>query len=142
MITSLIDFSFIRSLVADCYSAFGPPCYDPPSLFLLDLFRYVDGYQDMSEFLKMVRDKDRGQAYRTHAGIFMDNIPCEGTFSHFRIRLGEKLYNEIFHLLVDIFGILHDKSKVVYTLLILCFGSEIGNWKLEIGKIQKCRWVT
>jgi hypothetical protein len=103
MIISLIDFSFIRSLVADCYSAFGPPCYDPPSLFLLDLFRYVDGYQDMSEFLKMVRDKDRGLAYRTHAGIFMDNIPCEGTFSHFRIRLGEKLYNEIFHLLVDIF---------------------------------------
>jgi hypothetical protein len=28
-------------------------------------------------------------------------------------------------------GILHDKLKVVYTLLILCFGSEIGNLKLE-----------
>ena len=39
-------------------------------------------------------------------------------------------------------GILHNKSKVVYTLLILCFGSEIGNWKLEIGKIQRCRCVT
>ena len=30
-------------------------------------------------------------------------------------------------------GILHDKSKVVYTLLVLYFGSEIyseiGNWK-------------
>jgi hypothetical protein len=26
-------------------------------------------------------------------------------------------------------GIPHDKSKVVYTLLILYFGSEIGNWK-------------
>ena len=26
MITSLIDFSFIRSLVADCYSEYGPPC--------------------------------------------------------------------------------------------------------------------
>jgi len=31
------------------------------------------------------------------------------------------------------FGILHDKSKVVYTLLILCFGSEIRNW----GKHKK-----
>ena len=114
MIISLIDFSFVRSLVADCYSAFGPPCYDPPSLFLLDLFRYVDGYQDMSEFLKMVRDKDRGRAYRTHAGIFMDNIPCEGTFSHFRIRLGEKLYNEIFHLLVDIF---HQLEMITFNIL-------------------------
>jgi len=34
-------------------------------------------------------------------------------------------------------GILHDKSKVVYTLLILYFGGEIGNWKLEIGKNTK-----
>ena len=39
LITSLIDFSFIRSLVACCYADTGPPCYDPPSLLLLDLFR-------------------------------------------------------------------------------------------------------
>ena len=62
MITSLIDFSFIRSLVADCYSPYGPPCYDPPSLFLLDLFRHIDSHQDMSHFLEVLRDKDRGKA--------------------------------------------------------------------------------
>jgi len=114
MIISLIDFSFIRSLVADCYSPYGPPPYDPPCLFLLDLFRYIDGYQNMSEFLKVIRDNDRGNAYRTYAGISMDNIPCEGTFSHFRIRLGEKLYNEIFHLLVDIF---HQLEMITFNIL-------------------------
>jgi len=105
MITSLIDFSFIRSLVAHCYSEYGPPCYDPPSLFLLDLFRYIDGYQNMSKFLELIRDNDRGRFYRTHAirGVgpypygpeagILDNIPCEGTFSIFRARLGENLYN-------------------------------------------------
>jgi len=67
MITSLIDFSFIRALVADCYSPYGPPCYDPSSLFLLDLFRYIDSHQDMSHFLDVLRDKDRGRAYRTYA---------------------------------------------------------------------------
>lgn len=67
MITSLIDFSFIRALVADCYSPYGPPCYDPASLFLLDLFRYIDSHQDMSHFLDVLRDKDRGRAYRTYA---------------------------------------------------------------------------
>ena len=103
MIISLIDFSFIRSLVADCYSPYGPPCYDPPSLFLIDLFRYLDGYQNMSQFLKLLRDKDRGRAYRKYAGISMDDIPCEATFSNFRIRIGEALYNEIFHALVSIF---------------------------------------
>ena len=103
MITSLIDFSFIRSLVAHRYSPYGPPCYDPPSLFLLDLFRYIDSYQDMSHFLDVLRDKDRSRAYRTYAGISMDHIPSEGTFSNFRIRIGEALYNEIFHVLVSIF---------------------------------------
>ncbi len=114
MITSLIDFSFIRSLVADCYSEYGPPCYDPPSLFLLDLFRYIDGFQNMSRFLKHVRDDDHGRPYRLHAGISMNSIPCEGTFSIFRARLGENLYNEIFHVLVYIF---HQLEMITFKIL-------------------------
>ena len=112
-ITSLVNFSFIRSLVADCYSEYGPACYDPPSLFLLDLFRYIDGYQNMSKFLELVRDNDRGRVYRTHAGI-LDNIPCEATFSVFRARLGENLYNHIFHVLVDIF---HQLEMITFNIL-------------------------
>jgi len=114
MITSLIDFSFIRSLVAHRYSPFGPPCYDPPSLFLIDLFRYIDGHQHMSQFLKVLHDKDRGRAYRIYAGISMDHIPCEGTFSYFRLHLGESLYNEIFHVLVDIF---HQLEMITFKIL-------------------------
>ena len=114
MITSLIDFSFIRSLVAHRYSPYGPPCYDPPSLFLLDLFRYIDAHQDMYHFLNVLHDKDRGRAYRTYAGISMDTIPSEGTFSNFRIRLGERLYNEIFHILVEIF---HQLEMITFTIL-------------------------
>ena len=103
MITALIDFAFIRSLVADCYSPYGPPCYDPPSLFLLDLFRHIDGHHNMKKFLEIVRDNDRGRAYRRYAGISKDHIPCQGTFSIFRERIGETFYNQIFHLLVHIF---------------------------------------
>ncbi len=114
MITSLIDFSFIRSLVAVCYSEYGPPCYDPPSLFLLDLFRYIDGFQNMSKFLELLRDKDRGGVYRTHTGISMNNIPSESTFSIFRARLGENLYNQIFHVLVDIF---HQLEMITFNIL-------------------------
>jgi hypothetical protein len=114
MITSLIDFSFIRSIVADCYSIYGPACYDPPSLFLLDLFRYIDGYQNMSKFLELLRDKDRGRAYRTYAGIRMENIPCESTFSVFRARISQQLYNEIFHVLVDIF---HHLEMISFNIL-------------------------
>ncbi|MBC8442387.1 MAG: hypothetical protein H8D87_22215 [Deltaproteobacteria bacterium] len=42
MITSLIDFSFVRSLTASCYSIKSPPSYDPVSIFLLELFWYID----------------------------------------------------------------------------------------------------
>ena len=107
-------FSFIRSLVAHRHSIKGPPCYDPPSLFLIDLFRYLDGFQNMSQFLELLRDKDRGRAYRKYAGISMDNIPCEGTFSNFRARLGENLYNEIFHVLVRIF---HQLEMISFKIL-------------------------
>jgi len=101
-------------MVADCYSPYGPPCYDPPSLFLLDLFRHIDGHQNMKKFLEIVRDKDHGRAYRTYAGIPEDHIPCEGTFSIFRERLGETLYNEIFHFLVHIF---HQLEMITFNIL-------------------------
>jgi hypothetical protein len=103
MITSLIDCSFVRSLAAHRYTIKSPPPYDPVSLFLLELFRYIDLYPNMDRFLKDLRDKDKGRAYRTYAGIHMDHIPTKGTFSNFKARLGEDLYNEIFHILVDIF---------------------------------------
>jgi hypothetical protein len=60
MISSLVDFSFLRSLVAERYSHRGPPCYDPPSLFLVDLFRYLHGHFDSNDILALLRDEDMG----------------------------------------------------------------------------------
>jgi len=37
-VTSLIDFSFVRSICASAYSSRGGHAYDPVSLFLLELF--------------------------------------------------------------------------------------------------------
>ncbi|MCK5784030.1 MAG: hypothetical protein KAH06_06255, partial [Desulfobacterales bacterium] len=103
MIISLIDFSFIRSLTACRYTIKSPPAYDPPSLFLLELFRYIDRHQNMDKFLEVLRDKERGKAYRAYAGLNMENVPTKGTFSNFKARLNPDMYNEIFHILVDIF---------------------------------------
>jgi len=44
----------------------------------------------------------------------MNNIPCKGTFSFFRARLGESLYNEIFHVLVNIF---HQLEMITFKVL-------------------------
>ena len=133
MITSLIDFSFIRSLVAHCYSVKGPPCYDPPSMFLTDLFRYMDGFQYMSQFLKVVRDEERGAAYRHYAG-FSERIPCEGTFSNFRARLGETLYIDILHVLVDIFR----QLKMITFNILAHDGSLYPTWARYKGCTYFC----
>lgn len=141
MITSLIDFSFIRSLVAHRYSAYGPPFYDPVSLFLLDLFRYVDSHQNMSKFLEVLHDKDRGRAYRTYADISMEHIPSEGTFSNFRIRLGEGLYNEIFHVLVNLF---HQLKMITFQIL-AHDGTLYPTWARYKGCTyfcDQCAWIT
>ena len=87
--------------------------YDPVTLFLLDLFRYIDGYPDMNAFLTVLRDEKRGSEYRRYAGI-TENIPSEGTFSNFRKRLGEKRYNDIFHVLV---GIFHDLEMITFKMI-------------------------
>lgn len=114
-VSSLIDFSFVRSLVADKYSLIGV-AYDPVSLFLLDLFRHIEKYSDMKSFVEVLRDGDRGRHYRLYAGINFENVPCEATFSNFKDRLGEKLYNQIFHVLVEIAELLGFLSyKIIAT---------------------------
>lgn len=107
LVSSLIDFSFIRSLVADAYSKEGAPCYDPVSLFLCDIFRWLLGYHYMKDFCQLLRDKFNGASYRIYAGISDNHIPCEADFSNIRIRIGEQRYNQIFAILVDILKELH-----------------------------------
>ena len=100
-VSSLVDFSFIRSIVAHKYSIFGF-AYDPASLFLLELFRYLEKYPDMKTFVEVVRDREKGKHYRLYAGIKYPDLPCQATFTNLRLRLGEELYNQIFHVLVEI----------------------------------------
>ena len=85
-VSSLIDFSFIRSIVAHTYKPLGF-AYDPVSLFLLELFRYLEKYPDMKTFVQILRDREKGKHYRLYAGIKYPHLPCEGTFTHLKDRL-------------------------------------------------------
>jgi len=102
MATSLIDFSFVRSLVASSYSREGGDCFDPASIFLLHLCRYLDGFKSEKDFVSCLHDKENGHRYRTYAGISYDHIPCEADFSNFKKRIGPKKFDDIFHVLVEI----------------------------------------
>ena len=104
-VSSLIDFSFVRSIVAHTYGLIGFG-YDPVSLFLLELFRHLEKYPHMKAFLNVLHDPVKGKHYRIYAGVGNQFIPCEGTFTNFKNRLGEPLYNQIFHTLVQIVELL------------------------------------
>ena len=104
-VSSLIDFSFIRSIVAHKYCLTGF-AYDPITLFMLELFRYLEKYPDMKTFVDVIRDPFKGKHYRLYAGVSDSSIPCEATFTNFKDRLGEPLYNAIFHTLVHIADLL------------------------------------
>jgi hypothetical protein len=115
MVTSLIDFTFIRSILAHRYSLVGF-AYDPVSIFLIELFKYIEKFPDMKTFLKVFSDPHMGKHFRMYAGISEDRIPCEATFSNFKERLGEELYNRIFHVLVQIVEMLGFLSyKIIAT---------------------------
>jgi len=101
-VTSLIDFSFVRSICASAYASVGGHAYDPVSLFLLELFRYLEKFPDLKTFLSVVRDEEKGKHYRLYAGISSSHIPCEADFTHLKDRLGEGLYIEISQVLVEI----------------------------------------
>jgi hypothetical protein len=101
-VTALIDFSFVRAILAEAYSIKGGHAYDPVSLFLLELFCYLEKFPDMKNFLSVVRDWERGRHYRIYAGISYSHIPCEADFTHFKDRIGKGLYNKIFQVLVEI----------------------------------------
>ncbi|MBU4078555.1 transposase [Patescibacteria group bacterium] len=105
-VTSLIDFSFVRSITASAYSPVGGHAYDPVSLFLLELFRYLEKFPDLKTFLSVVRDEEKGKHYRLYAGISFSHVPCEADFTHLKDRLGETLYTQIAQVLVEIVRLL------------------------------------
>ena len=100
--TSLIDFSFVRSLVASCYSREGGTCFDPASMFCLYLCKFLDNFRYMDDFVACLHDKDKGRCYRVYAGISYDRIPCKADFTNFKKRIGKEKFDEIFHVLVEI----------------------------------------
>jgi hypothetical protein len=114
LVASTIDFSFVRSISADAYSTFGGPCYDPVSLYVLDLFRYLDKIPDIKHFCEILRDPVWGQSYRIFAGLQEGWIPCRATFTNFRTRLAEKRYQEIFHAVVTL---VEKLGLLTYTIL-------------------------
>ena len=107
----LLDFSFLRSLLADTYGKTGGPCYDPPSLFLLETAAHLEGFEHTADFMKVLHHPQKGPYYWNPTGLQPPHIPCQMTLTHFRKRVNQqsaknpslKKYEEILQTLGWIF---------------------------------------
>jgi hypothetical protein len=143
VIFSLIDFSFIRNIVANCYSSEGAKCYDPVSMFVLELIKIWNRYDYYSDFVKDLKDKDKGRQYRYLSGINNKHIPTEATFHNFKERLGEEKFSEIMSELVRIFnmvGVISGEIISTDGTLIEAFAKYRGcNYGEECCKCMDCK---
>jgi len=63
MFIILIDLSFTLLLVANVYGKKGYYCYDPASMFCLEICKVLDSRKDTKSFCKVLRDPQRGLYY-------------------------------------------------------------------------------
>lgn len=137
VLISLVDFTFIRSLVSDCYSKEGGKCHDPVTIFLLELFARHEG-RDIKNFIKTVNDG--GDQYRKYAGLPDGKMISEGTFTNLRDRIGEEKYAHILNILVQIMT----QLKIITGRIISVDGTLIptnSRYKGCTYACEKCRCI-
>lgn len=116
-IDKVIDFSFIRDLVADMYSADnGRPAIDPVVLFKLIFIGYLFGIRSEAE---LVRQVQVNVAYRWFLGLGLtDKVPDASTLSQNRRRRfgSSTVYQDIFDQIVEQ-AVSHKlvSGKILYT---------------------------
>ena len=99
---SLFDFGFTRAVFAPHYGKEGGLCFDPASLFVLEMAAKVDGYADYASFCKDLHQKELGRRYRQLAGLH-DCIPGEDDLSNFRDKVGSQAIDSLMAVFVSFF---------------------------------------
>jgi transposase len=93
-----IDFSFVRGLVEDCYSAaFGRPAEDPVRLFKLEFLQLHYSLSDR----EVLQQAQVNLAFRFFLDLSIESrLPSHGLLSQFRSRLGLDRFQAIFDQIV------------------------------------------
>lgn len=99
-IAKLIDFSFIRAMLSEQYSADrGRPAEEPVFLFKICLLEYLYNLSDV----QVISQIQVNLAYRWFLDLNIDDeLPDDTTISYFRVkRVGLEKFQDIFQRLVD-----------------------------------------
>jgi transposase len=95
----VLDLSFVRDLVADCYASGGRPSIDPEVFFRLHLLMFFAGIRSERQLLEQA---SYNLAMRWYAGYNMDEpLPDHSSLSKIRARLGLAIFRRFFEAITE-----------------------------------------
>ncbi len=95
----VLDLSFVRDLVADCYASGGRPSIDPIVFFKLELMMFFAGIRSER---KLLEQASYNLAMRWYAGYNMDEpLPDHSSLSKIRARLGLSAFRRFFEVVTE-----------------------------------------
>src|SRR5215470_213843 len=101
LVGATLGFSFTRSIFSPHYGARGGFCYDPASLFFLEIAAKVDHYVDYAHFCGDLHQSDKGWRYRDLAGLHAQ-LPGQDDLCHFRYRVGDDVIHQTIAVVVGL----------------------------------------
>src|SRR4051794_28715168 len=95
----ILDLTFVRDLVADCYASGGRPSIDPVVFFKLHLVMFFEGLRSERTLIEIA---SLNLAHRWYLGYNLDEpLPDHSSLSKIRTRLGMPVFRRFFEVIVE-----------------------------------------
>jgi transposase len=98
-VDQVLDLSFVRALVQDCYAAgMGRPSIDPVVFFKLQLVMFFDGIRSERQLVRLATDR---LSVRWYLGYNLDEtLPEHSSLTRIRVRYGLEVFRRFFEAIV------------------------------------------
>jgi transposase len=96
----VLDLSFVRDLVQNCYTAdAGRPSIDPVVFFKLQLVMFFDGIRSERHLMRLAADR---LSVRWYLGYNLDEaMPDHSSLTRIRVRYGLEVFRRFFEAIVE-----------------------------------------
>lgn len=100
-VEAMLDLSFVRDLVRDCYSfRMGRPSVDPVVFFKLQLIMFFEGIRSERQLMEMVNMR---LDHRWYIGYDLnEKVPDHSALSKIRDRYGLEMFQQFFEQIVEL----------------------------------------
>ncbi len=97
---AMLDLSFVRDLVRDCYASSGRPSVDPVVFFRLQLVMFFEGIRSERQLMEVAADR---LSVRWFLGYDLDEpLPDHSSLTHIRERYGLQTFRRFFERIVEL----------------------------------------